>query len=106
MAVDPSISVTDSSRTTLASGTVVITNYASGDVLSFTNVPSTMGNIAGSYSSGTLSLSSSGGTATLGVGVASRARIGPVSVFLEHVGSVRGAAPLHSRSTTVEPLTT
>src|SRR5258706_3148865 len=54
---------------TLSSGTISITgNFASGeDVLSFTNVPATMGNIAGSYNAGTgvMTLTSAGNTATL-----------------------------------------
>ena len=64
--VDNALTVSDLSRTTLASGTVSITgNFTSSqDVLGFTNVPATMGNIAGSYNSGTgvLSLTSSGST--------------------------------------------
>jgi hypothetical protein len=54
---------------TLSTGTVAITtNFQTGqDILSFTNVPATMGNIAGVYNAltGVMSLSSAGNTATL-----------------------------------------
>ena len=67
-AINSLITVTDPDNATLVSGTVSITtNFASGqDVLAFTNVPATMGNIAGSYNAGTgvMSLTSAGGTAT------------------------------------------
>src|SRR5205814_1714882 len=46
----------------------VTANFACGqDTLSFTNVPATMGNIAGSYNAatGVMTLTSAGGTATL-----------------------------------------
>src|SRR6202012_4336623 len=60
---------TDLDNTTLASATVSIgTGFASSeDALAFTNNASTMGNITGSYNAttGVLSLSSSGNTATL-----------------------------------------
>ena len=63
------MTVTDLDNGTLASATVSITGgFASGeDALSFTNVPATMGNIAGSYNAGTgvMTLTSAGGTATL-----------------------------------------
>ncbi|MBN2615960.1 MAG: VCBS repeat-containing protein, partial [Bacteroidales bacterium] len=64
------ITASDANNSTLASGTVSITgNFTSGqDVLSFTNTSSsTYGNIAASYNSttGVLSLSSSGATATV-----------------------------------------
>src|SRR5262249_30452608 len=56
-------------NTTLTSGTVSVTGgfASSEDVLSFTNNPATMGNIAGTYNSttGVMSLTSAGGTATL-----------------------------------------
>ena len=70
VAVDNAITATDVDNNTLASGTVsVTTGFTSGqDVLAFSNTSSTtFGNIAGSYVSGTgvLSLSSSGGTATV-----------------------------------------
>ncbi len=69
VAIDGAITVSDLDNTTLASATVSITvNFHSGeDVLAFTNDGSTMGNIAGSYNSGTgvLTLTSAGATATL-----------------------------------------
>nr|WP_168209774.1 Ig-like domain-containing protein [Chromobacterium paludis] len=69
VAVDSAITVTDNASSTLASGTVSITGnfHSSEDVLAFTNDGSTMGNISGSYNSGTgvLTLTSAGGTATL-----------------------------------------
>jgi VCBS repeat-containing protein len=68
-AINALITVADPANATLASATVSITgNFASGqDVLSFSNVPATMGNISGSYDSGTgvLTLTSAGVTATL-----------------------------------------
>ncbi|MFT4510037.1 DUF4347 domain-containing protein [Caballeronia sp. 15711] len=66
--VDPGVTVTDSEKGTMVSATVTITNVVSAeDSLSFTNDLSTMGNIAGSYNAttGVLSLSSAGGTATV-----------------------------------------
>jgi hypothetical protein len=67
--IDSGLTVTDASTSTLTSATVSITgNFHSGeDVLGFTNNPGTMGNIAGSYNSGTgvLTLTSAGNTATL-----------------------------------------
>ncbi|MEW9897177.1 Ig-like domain-containing protein [Chitinivorax sp. PXF-14] len=69
VAVDGGLTVTDSASPTLVSATVSITgNFQSGeDVLAFTNNGSTMGNIVASYNSGTgvLTLTSSGGSATL-----------------------------------------
>ena len=69
MAVDGGLTVTDSASPTLVSATVSITgNFQSGeDVLAFTNNGSTMGNIVASYNAGTgvLTLTSSGGSATL-----------------------------------------
>ncbi len=69
VAVDTGITASDVDNATLSTGTVSITtNFASGeDLLSFTNVPATMGNIAGSYNAGTgvMSLSSAGNTATV-----------------------------------------
>src|SRR5207302_5944462 len=63
------LTVADLDNATLTSGTVSITgNFASGqDVLSFTNVPATMGNVAGAYNAatGVMTLTSAGGTATL-----------------------------------------
>jgi hypothetical protein len=68
-AINTAITLADADSATQVSGTVSITgNFASGeDVLSFTNVPATMGNIAGSYNAGTgvMTLTSAGGTATL-----------------------------------------
>src|SRR4029077_1239647 len=68
-AINSAITVADLDNTTLPSATVSITGgFASAeDVLSFTNVPATMGNIAGAYNAGTgvMTLTSAGGTATL-----------------------------------------
>ena len=70
VAVDPGVTLADIDSNTLASATVAITgNFASGqDVLAFAGNPGTMGNIAGSYdaSTGVLSLSSAGASATVG----------------------------------------
>jgi len=67
--VDSGLTVSDVDNATLASATVSISNgFVSGeDVLAFTNNPATMGNIAGSYnaSTGLLTLTSAGSTATL-----------------------------------------
>ncbi len=69
VAVDGNISVTDNASSTLVSGTVSITGnfHSAEDVLAFTNDGSSMGNIVASYNAGTgvLTLSSSGGSATL-----------------------------------------
>ncbi|WP_191602171.1 Ig-like domain-containing protein [Marinomonas algicola] len=68
LAVDTSLTVTDSDGNNLASATVSITNnfQTDADVLAFTNDGSSMGNIAASYASGTgiLTLTSAGTTAT------------------------------------------
>src|SRR4029077_15620112 len=68
-AVNTSITVADLDNTTLTSGTVSITGglVSAEDARSFTNVPATMGNIAGAYNAGTgvMTLTSAGGTATL-----------------------------------------
>src|SRR5258706_70515 len=68
-AINTALTVADPDNATLSSGTVSITGgFASAeDVLSFTNVPATMGNIAGSYNAGTgvMTLTSAGSTATL-----------------------------------------
>ena len=67
--VDGGLTVADLSQPTLASATVSITGnfQTSEDILGFINDGTTMGNITGSYSTGTgiLTLSSSGATATL-----------------------------------------
>ncbi|NBY02936.1 MAG: tandem-95 repeat protein, partial [Planctomycetes bacterium] len=67
--VDAAVTVTDSDNATLSTGSVSITsNFQAGeDILTFTNVPGTMGNIVGIYNpaTGVLSLSSAGATATL-----------------------------------------
>jgi gliding motility-associated-like protein len=67
--IDGGALVTDLSKTTLASATVAVTgNFVTGqDVLAFTANAATMGNIAGTYSTttGVLSLTSAGATATL-----------------------------------------
>ena len=69
VAIDSGLTVTDSASPTLVSATVSISgNFQSGeDVLAFSNDGSTMGNIIASYNSGTgvLTLTSSGGSATL-----------------------------------------
>jgi hypothetical protein len=68
-AINTLITVADADNTTLSTATVSITGgFVSGqDVLAFTNVPATMGNITGSYVAGTgvMTLSSAGNTATL-----------------------------------------
>jgi hypothetical protein len=67
--IDSGIMVTADSSTTLAGATVTITGnlHVGEDVLGFINDGQTMGNITGSYnaSTGGLTLTSSGGTATL-----------------------------------------
>jgi Domain of unknown function (DUF4347)/Bacterial Ig domain/Putative Ig domain/Bacterial cadherin-like domain len=64
--IAPAIVVSDVDNTTFASATVTISNFVSGqDVLAFTNVSATMGNVAiTSNASGVLTLTSAGGTAT------------------------------------------
>lgn len=67
-AINPNIKVADPDNTTLPSATVTISNVvAAQDVLSLVSDPATMGNITSSYNSatGTLTLTSSGATATL-----------------------------------------
>src|SRR5439155_1561630 len=68
-AINAALTVADLDNATLTSGSVSITGgFASAeDVLSFTNVPATMGNIAGAYNAatGVMTLTSAGGTATL-----------------------------------------
>ena len=67
IAIDGHVTVSDLDNTTQTSATVAVTTgFHSGDVLSFTNDGSTMGNIQASYSAGTgvLLLTSIGGTAT------------------------------------------
>ena len=65
--IDDALTISDPDNTTLASATVAITgNFQSDqDVLAFVNNGSTMGNIDGNYSAGTLTLTSPGATATL-----------------------------------------
>ncbi|WP_324770851.1 hypothetical protein, partial [Pokkaliibacter plantistimulans] len=70
VAIDAGLTLSDVDNSTLAAATLAITgNFASGeDVLAFTNTDSnTFGNISGSYNSttGVLTLTSSGATATL-----------------------------------------
>jgi hypothetical protein len=69
VAVDGALTVSDADSATLASVTVSISaNFATGeDLLAFANDGSTMGNVASGYNAttGVLTLSSSGGTATL-----------------------------------------
>ncbi|PMS23094.1 hypothetical protein C0Z18_02435 [Trinickia dabaoshanensis] len=65
--IDGNVTVSDRDNSTQTSATVAVTTgFQSGDVLSFTNDGSTMGNIQASYSAGTgvLLLTSIGGTAT------------------------------------------
>ncbi|NJD25118.1 MAG: type I secretion C-terminal target domain-containing protein [Betaproteobacteria bacterium] len=68
-AINTLITVADADSSTLSTATVAITgNFQAGqDLLSFTNVPATMGNISGTYNAatGVMSLSSAGNTATL-----------------------------------------
>src|SRR5205814_7364883 len=68
-AINRTVTVADVDNATLSTATVSITGgFASGeDALSFTNVPATMGNIAGAYNAGTgvMTLTSAGNTATL-----------------------------------------
>ena len=66
-AIDTGIVVSDLDNSTLASATITITNFVSGeDVLSFTNDGLTMGNISvSSNAGGVLTLISAGSTATL-----------------------------------------
>jgi hypothetical protein len=70
VAIDPGLGLTDSGSPTLASATVAVTgNFHSGeDVLAFSNTSATsFGNLASSYNAttGVLTLSSAGNTATL-----------------------------------------
>jgi hypothetical protein len=66
--VDAALTLSDADNATFASATVSLTtNFQSGqDILSFTNNSATMGNISGAYlsSTGVLTLTSSGATAT------------------------------------------
>ncbi len=65
-ALNPALALTDLDSTTLASATVTIgAGKVAGDALALTNVPGTMGNIAGVYVDGVLTLSSSSNSATL-----------------------------------------
>lgn len=67
-AFDSGLTLIDVDSPTLASAQVTITNFVAGqDTLLFTNDGSTMGNIAGSFSSstGVLTLGSAGSTATV-----------------------------------------
>ncbi|MDG2538422.1 DUF4347 domain-containing protein [Dyella jiangningensis] len=67
--VDPGIALSDRDTATLVSAAVAITGHlhAGEDVLAFANDGATMGNIVGTYdaSTGVLTLSSVGGTATV-----------------------------------------
>jgi gliding motility-associated-like protein len=69
IAINTGITVNDLDNSTIASATVSISaNFNSGqDVISFTNIPASMGNIAGSYDSslGIMSLTSASASATL-----------------------------------------
>src|SRR5258707_5150043 len=68
-AINPALTFADLDNATVPSATVAIRgSFVSGqDVLSFTNVPATMGNIAGAYNAatGVMTLTSAGSTATL-----------------------------------------
>ena len=66
-ALDSALTLSDSDSPTLASASIRIGSGFAGaqDLLVFTNLPGTMGNISGSYSTGILTLNSSGATATL-----------------------------------------
>ena len=66
-AIDTAIVDTDPGRTTLATATITITNFVAGqDILGFVPNATTMGNISlASNTNGTLTLSSSGHSATL-----------------------------------------
>ena len=68
IAISPDIIVSDVDNSTLAFATVSIANnfVAAEDVLSFSNVPATMGNITATYDpvTGVMTLSSAGSTAT------------------------------------------
>jgi len=66
--IDSGLTLSDPDNSTLASATVSITgNFQSGDVLSFINDGSTMGNITATYDAGTaaMTLTSADATATL-----------------------------------------
>lgn len=66
--IDSGLTLSDPDNATLASATVSITgNFQSGDVLSFINDGSTMGNISATYdaNTGAMTLTSAGATATL-----------------------------------------
>ena len=64
--LDPTLTLADPDSTVLASATVSVGGYVAGDILSFTNTSvATFGNITGVYASGTLTLTSSGASATL-----------------------------------------
>ncbi|WBY03784.1 DUF4347 domain-containing protein [Ramlibacter tataouinensis] len=66
-AINPWLHVSDVDNLNLQSATVTLANPQAGDSLAFISNAATMGNIAGSYNSGTgiLTLSSAGNTATL-----------------------------------------
>jgi hypothetical protein len=65
-AINSTISISDIDSATLFYAVVSMGNYIQGeDLLNFTNVPATMGNIAGSISFGTVTLTSEGNTATV-----------------------------------------
>lgn len=66
-AINTVLTVADADNSTLSQATITITNNVAGqDVLGFTAVPATMGNVSlASNSNGTMTLSSSGAAATL-----------------------------------------
>ncbi|CAE6934554.1 hypothetical protein R75471_04984 [Paraburkholderia domus] len=65
IAVDGGLTLSDPTSATAQSATISITNFKTGDELLFTPNSSTMGNISASYSSGVLTLTSSGGSASI-----------------------------------------
>ena len=65
VAINTGVTVADVDHATLSRATITVTGFVAGDVLSFTAVPATMGNIAlTSNASGVMVLTSGGATAT------------------------------------------
>jgi large repetitive protein len=68
LVINPTLVISDIDNPTLTTGTISITNFVFGqDVLAFTNVPATMGNITAGYNTitGVMTLTSAGATATV-----------------------------------------
>lgn len=69
VAITPGLTLTDTDNTTLSQAIITLSSdtpdSTSGDALTFSANPATMGNITGVYNSGVLTLTSSGSTATL-----------------------------------------